>query len=66
MALRFRKRMVSDMETIAPIKLIVVILAMVVFLLAGVLWWGAPDNPHRLRMIAFGLFLWVLSTLLKG
>ena len=41
------------------LHLFIVVLALVLFLLAGL---GVPEHP-RFRFIGFGLFLWLLSTL---
>jgi hypothetical protein len=46
----------------APVKVILVVLAFVLFLLGSVLWWAVPDSPHRMRLISAGLACWVLST----
>jgi hypothetical protein len=45
----------------APLHLIFLILAMVLFLLAG-FGWPAPVEPYRVKLIGAGLFFWVLST----
>lgn len=50
----------------APFKLILVVLACVLFFLASIggPWSpGPPDWPWRGRLIAFGLFAWALSTI---
>jgi hypothetical protein len=45
----------------APLHLILVILAAVLFFLAAA--WPAPEpHPYRPRLVAAGLFCWVLST----
>lgn len=46
----------------APIRLILVVLAFVLFLVAASMWWTAPDSPHRTRLMAAGLACWVAST----
>jgi hypothetical protein len=46
----------------APIRLILLVLAFVLFMLGSFLWWTAPDSPHRMRLISGGLACWVLST----
>ncbi len=54
------------METIAPLKLIFTVLACLLFLFAGVMWFTPPDRePYRVRLIALGLFFWSVSTLLR-
>lgn len=50
----------------APVKLILLVLAFVLFLLASFLWWTVPESPHRTRLIAGGLACWVLSTFFGG
>lgn len=49
----------------APFKLILIILACLLFMLAGLggPWAGSPpaDWPWRGRLIAWGLFCWCLS-----
>lgn len=42
------------------LRLFVVVLALVMFLLAGL---GVPSSP-RFQFLGWGLFLWLLSTLL--
>lgn len=42
------------------LHLFVLVLAMVLFLLAGL---GVPEHP-RIHYVGFGLFLWTLSTVL--
>lgn len=45
----------------APLHIIFVILAMVLFGFAG-FGWPAPIEPYRVKLIGAGLFFWVLST----
>ena len=45
----------------APLHLILVILAAVLFFLAAFAW-PAPVEPYRTKLIAGGLFCWCLST----
>jgi hypothetical protein len=45
----------------APLHLIFVVLAVVLFALAG-FGWLAPVEPYRTKLIAAGLFFWCLST----
>lgn len=52
-------------ENNAPFRLILVVLAAVLFLLGAALWWTVPDSPHRMRLISAGLCCWVLSTFFK-
>ena len=52
------------MNTTAPLQLIFVILALVLFAIAGFAWL-APVEPYRGKLVALGLFFWVLSTLVK-
>jgi hypothetical protein len=52
----------------APYKLILIILACLLFLLAGLggPWGTAPDGwPYRGRLIAWGLFCWALSEIVR-
>jgi hypothetical protein len=56
----------SAMTLKAPFKLVFLILACLLFLLAGVAgpWAPAPPEwPWRGRLVAFGLFCWTLSEL---
>jgi hypothetical protein len=46
----------------APIHLIFIVLALVMFAIAG-FGWPAPVEPYRVKFIGIGLFFWVLSTL---
>ncbi len=46
----------------APLKLIFVVLALVMFLIAG-FGWPAHVEPYRMKFIGIGLFFWLLSTL---
>lgn len=45
----------------APLHLIFVVLALVLFAIAG-FGWPAPIEPWRLKIVACGLFFWTLST----
>jgi len=45
----------------APLELIFVVLALVLFALAG-FGWPAPIEPYRTKLVAMGLFFWCLST----
>ena len=45
----------------APLKLIFVVLAMVLFAIGG-FGWLAPVEPYRVKIVSAGLFFWVLST----
>ena len=45
----------------APLHLIFVVLALVLFALAG-FGWPAPVEPYRVKIVAAGLFFWCLST----
>lgn len=45
----------------APVRYFLVVLASVLFFLAAV-WPAPPSEPHRTRLIAAGLFCWVVST----
>ncbi len=45
----------------APLRLILVILAVVFFFIAATAW-PAPIEPYRTKLIAAGLFCWSLST----
>jgi hypothetical protein len=45
----------------AALELIFVVLALVLFAIAG-FGWPAPVEPYRTKLIAMGLFFWVLST----
>lgn len=45
----------------APMHLIFIVLAMVLFAIAG-FGWPAPVEPYRMKLVAAGLFFWVLST----
>jgi hypothetical protein len=49
------------MHNAAPLHLIFVIVAMVLFAIAG-FGWPAPVEPYRVKLIGMGLFFWVLST----
>lgn len=50
----------------APLKLVFLVLACVLFLLAGLggPWTGAPpaEWPYRGRLLAWGLFFWCASS----
>jgi hypothetical protein len=46
----------------APLHLILVIAALLLFIFAAGAFWVAPDWPHRTRLIAAGLACWVAST----
>ena len=45
----------------APLHLILVVLALVLFFLAG-FGWPAPVEPYRLKLIGAGLFFWLLAS----
>ena len=45
----------------APVRLFLVVLAVVLFFIAAVAW-PAPVEPYRTKLIAAGLFCWSLST----
>jgi hypothetical protein len=45
----------------APVRLILVILAALLFFLGAVSWF-IPQEPHRYRLMSAGLFCWVAST----
>lgn len=45
----------------APLHLICVVLALVMFAIAG-FGWPAPVEPYRMKFVGMGLFFWVLST----
>lgn len=45
----------------APVRLILLVLAAVLFFLGAALWWAVPDSPHRMRLMSAGLCCWVLS-----
>ena len=45
----------------APLHLIFVVLALVMFAIAG-FGWPAPVEPYRVKFIGIGLFFWLLST----
>jgi hypothetical protein len=47
----------------ATVSLILLVLAFVTFILAAI---NPPSLPARFNLIALGLALWVLSTLLVG
>ena len=49
----------------APLHLIFVVLALVLFAIAG-FGWLAPVEPYRTKLIACGLFFWTLSTFFGG
>ena len=49
-------------ENRAPIRLILAVFALVLFILGAALWWTVPDSPHRLRIISAGLAFWIAST----
>ena len=50
----------------APWHLLLIVAAILLFLFAGVGGWLAPEWPHRTRVIAWGLFAWSLSTIVKA
>jgi hypothetical protein len=53
----------------APLHLIFVVLAMLLFGLAAFLppWGGTPNAPwYHSRLVSAGLFFWVLSTFFQG
>lgn len=45
----------------APLHLIFIVVALVLFAIAG-FGWLVPIDPWRDKLIALGLFFWVLST----
>jgi hypothetical protein len=45
----------------APLHLILIVLATVLFFLAAFAW-PAPVEPYRMKLVAAGLFFWCLST----
>lgn len=45
----------------APVHLILVVLALVMFCIAG-FGWPAPVEPYRLKFIGMGLFFWLLAS----
>ena len=45
----------------APLHLIFVVLAMVLFAIGG-FGWITPVEPYRVKIVSAGLFFWVLST----
>ena len=45
----------------APLHLILVVLACVLFFL-GAFAWPAPVEPYRTKLVAAGMFCWCLST----
>ena len=47
------------------LSLILLILAMLLFGIAGVMRPAPPDEPWRNRMVCFGLAFWVLSELVS-
>lgn len=51
-----------DFHNQAPFRLFLFVLGMVMFALAASLWWAIPDSPHRVRLIAAGLFFCAAST----
>jgi hypothetical protein len=48
-------------KNMAPLHLILVVLAMVLFAIAG-FGWPVPIEPYRTKLIGAGLFFWVLSS----
>lgn len=50
-------------ENHAPLQMICVILALVLFFLGSIPMVWAPYEPYHNRLIAAGLFFWVLSTI---
>jgi hypothetical protein len=50
-----------DAHNAAPLRLIFVVLALVMFAIAG-FGWPAPIEPWRGKLLGLGLFFWVLST----
>jgi hypothetical protein len=52
----------------APVHLILIVLACVLFFLAGLggPWQGADAWPYRGRLVAWGLFCWCVSTLVTS
>ena len=48
-------------RNVAPLHLICVILALVMFAIAG-FGWPTPVEPYRVKIIGIGLFFWCLST----
>ena len=45
----------------APLHLIFVVLACVLFAIGG-FGWLAPVEPYRIKLVSAGLFFWTLST----
>ncbi len=45
----------------APLHLIFIVLALVMFAIAG-FGWPAPVEPYRVKFIGIGLFFWTLAT----
>lgn len=50
-----------DFRTAAPLRLILMVFALVFFAIAG-FGWPAPVDPYRLKFVALGLFCATLST----
>lgn len=48
-------------RNIAPLHLIFIVLALVMFVIAG-FGWPAPVEPYRVKFIGIGLFFWLLAT----
>jgi hypothetical protein len=48
----------------APWKLILLVLALVLFFIGGVLW-PPPSDAYRLRIVSAGLFFYILSLLVS-
>ena len=48
-------------HTTAPLRLIFVVLALVLFAIGG-FGWLAPVEPYRVKIVSAGLFFWILST----
>jgi hypothetical protein len=49
----------------APIHLLLICAAILLFLFAGVGAWNSPEWPWRYRLMAWGLCCWALSTIVK-
>ena len=45
----------------APVRLFLMVLAVVLFFIAA-FGWPAPVEPYRLKIVAGGLFCWALAT----
>lgn len=49
----------------APYQLICLVFALVFFGIAAT-WWAPPSEPHRYKLIAAGLFAYILSLLVSA